>query len=281
MLADTNFITLKFEGGLAEGHRLPAYEASQSLYGLSRSIVIATNYLEEGRVRRREFGGRSFQLNIMTQREGSYEIVLELITNPYLLTVLGAIGLKVSSDLVGEFIKSIINRSVGKAAEPRIEALEGDGRLNSGDLQALVDAIEPAMRETHRIIGNGASQIFIINGDKNSITLDRQTKDYVNTSIEINDLNAKLFSIGSFNANSRYGRAFDFEEGRTIPFQIQHDVDRITIDTILKSISNYTYKRLGDNLQSAIALKYRAVVSIDGKTKKIIVIKARDLMTDL
>ena len=42
---------IKFEGQMAEAHRLPAYDASKSFYGISRALLIAMNYLDEGKVR--------------------------------------------------------------------------------------------------------------------------------------------------------------------------------------------------------------------------------------
>jgi hypothetical protein len=83
-----DLLTAKFVGGLATQHKLPAYEATQSLYGIARSALIATNYLAEGRVRRREFSPDNFQLNIIANRPGSFETVFELITDPVAMTIL-------------------------------------------------------------------------------------------------------------------------------------------------------------------------------------------------
>jgi hypothetical protein len=280
-MTTSDSMRLKFMGGLASQGRIPAYEAAQSLYGITRSIVIIANYAEEGRVRRKEFGNSSFQLNLVATKEGSFETILEFISNPLVMAGLGAVGLKVTSDLISDFIKSILKRSVGQSAEPSIENLEDRGKLNSGDLQALVEAIEPAMREAHRIINNGASKIILIHGNNNNVTFDNSTKEYVNTNLNDREIRTKLFSIASLNANSGNGRAFDFEESRTIPFQLGDGVDRRTITSILKSISNYSYRRLGDNIKSAVALKYRTIQSVDGRVKKIIVLKARDDMDAL
>jgi len=125
----------KFEGGMADEHRLPAYEATQSLYGITRSLILITNYLDEGRVRHKNFVGSSFQLNMIAQRAGSFESVFELITNPAAMAIVAGLGLNISSNFIYDFIKSIWKRSIGSSAEEDVEALETEGKLNSGDLE--------------------------------------------------------------------------------------------------------------------------------------------------
>jgi len=247
----------------------------------TRSTLILTNYLAEGRVRRRDFATGGFQLNIVATRPGSFETVFELITDPASMTILAGMVAGVGSNLVTEFIKSMWRRAIGRSAEQIVENLEAEGRLDAGDLAATLDAIEPAMREAHKSIGRGANQIIIINGEKNIVTFNQTSKDYVNTSFLDDAVRTKLFSIGSLNANSGYGRAFDLEEGRTIPFQLDRNVDRITIDTILGSITSYARRRrLGDDLASAIALRYQPAVSTDGRVKKLIVFSARPTLAE-
>lgn len=72
------FLEIKFEGGLADEHRIPAYEGAKSLEGVSRSILIVSNYLVEGRVRRKEFGRVPLTFNLVAQRPGSFETVYEI-----------------------------------------------------------------------------------------------------------------------------------------------------------------------------------------------------------
>lgn len=272
----------KFTGDAADEHRLPAYEAVQSLYGISRSLLIVTNYLAEGRVRRKDFSPISFELNIVAQRRGSFETVFEIISNPELMAIMSSLGLSVAGNFLSDFIKSIFKQTVGHPSEPVVEKLVNEGKIKSGDLLALSDAIEPAMRSAHLSIGRGAKNINVITGDGNTIILDSSTQRYVNTSIKDDTVCTKLFSVSSFNANSGDGRAFDLEEGRSVPFKLQPDVDRLTVNSILQSMTSYARKRtLGDNLASSVAFKYKSIISVDNKIKKIILIKARQNLDDL
>ncbi|MCX5515243.1 hypothetical protein C3941_12860 [Kaistia algarum] len=275
-------IVVKFDGQLASSHRLPAYEAAQSLYGITRSILILTNYLHEGRVRRRDFDAPPFRFELIAQQPGSFDAILQIITDPQNLTAVGgAITTGIAANFIGDFIKSLLNRGVGGKASSQIEEMESREVLSPGDLSALVDAIEPSLKAAHTVVNRGAGSIIIINGDGNSVKFDSATKRYLQTTIADNDLKTKLFSIASFNANSRQGRMFDFEVGKTLPFEIAKDADRDTYQNIIDSISSYTFRRLGDNLRSSIAVQYRTLNSIEGDIKKVIILRARPHMGDL
>lgn len=270
-------LIIKFDGGLATQHRLPAYNAAQSLVGITRAILIPAAYLEDGKVRYRNLTNtRAYQLNIIAQRAGSFESVLDFITEPAFLAFLSAVGIGLSKDLIKDFIYSIIKRSIGQPAGEKIEDLESKGNINSGDMAALVDAIGPAMRDAHATIGSGASNIYIIQGQAHVIHLNQAKKSYVNTSIDDDELTIKDFSIASFNANTGNGRAFDFELGHTVAFVLDDDADAGTINAIAESMRRYAYKRrLGNELGSRVSLKHTAVYSPDGKIKKIRIFEAR------
>lgn len=274
-------LTAKFQGGLAEQHRLPAYEASKSLYGVSRSLLITLNYLSEGRVRRRDFSPQAFHLNFVTHRPGSFETLYEIVANTDLMAITASLGAGVAGNFLTDFIRSIFKRCVGQEAEASIEELETKGSLNAGDTGALVDAIEPAMREAHTAINHGAGQIIVISGSNNIVSLNDKTKKYVWSSIADDGIKTKLFSVAVYNANQRTGRVFDFELGKTIPYEISKDADRESISAILSSISSYAFRKLGDDLRSSVALKYRSISSVDGRTKRIIILKARKELKDL
>lgn len=271
-------LIVSFQGGLADQHRLPAYAASQSLYGISRSLLIATNYLSEGRVRRRDFDTRrqGFEINLVAQRQGSFEFLFEILADPAVHAIGQQVLTKVAGDFTVAFIKSIFQRVTGGPAEPEIEKLEETGDLHSGDIGALVEAIEPAMKAAHSSINHGTTNIILVSGHDNIVNLDASTKRYVFESIQDERPQQKAFSIASFNANSFSGRAYDYERAMTVPFDLFRGADRATLAAIMQSMSNYTLRYHGENEDaSMIALEYTATQASDGRIKKIHVIKAR------
>lgn len=270
-------LLVKFTGNEADYHKLPAYEAIESLRGIALSAMMITYYAQEGVVRHRKFEQKKFEFNLLTQRQGSFETLFELVVNPVTMEFFKGVLQNVTSEGLVSFIQSVYRRSIGLEAAPEIDDLEAEGKLNSGDIMALVDAIEPSIRGAHRSIDYGAQNVIIITGNNNTVNLNSVSKTYVNSSTVSEEIKAKLLSVGSFNANSGCGRVFDLEEGRTIPFEIATDADRLTVDAILKSLNSYARKRrLGDKLSSAAAIQYRPILSPDGKTKKIKILRARD-----
>jgi hypothetical protein len=174
-------LIVTFQGGLADEHRLPAYAASQSLYGISRSLLVVTNYLSEGRVRRRDFDERrkGFDINLVAQREGSFQFLFEILADPAVHAIGQSVAAKVAGDFTVAFIKSVFQRVTRGSAEPAIEKLEAEGDLHPGDIGALVEAIEPAMKAAHSTVNYGATSIVLISGDNNIVNLDASTKRYV------------------------------------------------------------------------------------------------------
>lgn len=273
-------LVIKFKGGMAEKHKLPAYAAGQTLVGLTRSVMIPMAYLAEGKVRHRKIANEAYQLNLITLRDGSVETVLEVLTNPAAMFFLGSLfgdaAKDVAKDFIKDFISSVIKRCVGKAAARSVEDLEEKQKLPSGDMEALVDAVEPAMREAHATIGNGASNIVIISGDKNIVTLNSSTKAFVMASIEDPDVREKELSIASFNANTGNGRAFDYEIGRTVPFKLDSSVDARSLTDLNRSLLMYTYtRRLGDNRSSRVRVQFSSWNAPDGRVKKLLIYRIR------
>ncbi|WP_186399025.1 hypothetical protein [Stappia sp. P2PMeth1] len=277
---------VKFEGGLAEFHKIPAYDGTKSLEGLTRSLMIVSTYLVEGRVRRKNFGQVPLHFHLTAHRPGSFDVLYEIA---YTAAVYGGPVLAggVASNLLTDLLKTIFRRVTGADADQEtpetVQHLEAE---RGGDVAALAEAIEPSVRLAHNVINHG---VVNININQNAappaaplVQLNAETKRYVWENVINDEIRVRLFSVGSFNANQGTGRAFDLELGRSIPFELANNVDRITVDTLLQSISSYTRtRRLGDDLRSAIAIRYTSVDSVDGRLKKIRILSARNEMRDL
>ncbi|MEP1091914.1 MAG: hypothetical protein ABJH33_01225 [Rhizobiaceae bacterium] len=226
---------------------------------------------------------------MVAHRPGSFETLYDIA---YPAAVFGGGILTgalkdVGQTLLTDLIKSVYGRVTGtERVEDIPDTVAELDRERGGDINALVEAAEPSVRLGHTVINHGVINININQAaevEQSSLALlNPETKKFVWDKIINNEMRAKLFSIGSFNANQGTGRAFDLELGKSIPFEILKDADAQTINTILQSISDYTRKRrLGDNLRSAVALKYTSVDAVDGRLKKIRIHKARPDFDDL
>ena len=275
-------MTVKYTGELADRHRLPAYAASKSLYGISRSLLLTSTYLVEGKVRQRRYEYNGYNVHLVATRQGSFESLFEVImsTNMVAQTLTGIAGGVTTASIIGIY-KGISKRVIGKSS-PELDALEAKGVLKSGDVGALVEALEPAIIDAHNVVGAGASNITIISGSNNVINYNEASKDYVQTSNLIERPNVKVVSVGSFNVNTDYGRVFDFELNRTIPFTLSKDADPKTVQLLTQSLQNYAYeKKLGHSEKSKIAIKFLPIEAVDGRVKKIIILQAGNDISEL
>ena len=280
-------LEVKFEGGLADQHKIPAYEGTKSLEGISRSILIVSNFLVEGRVRRREFGQVPLTFNMIAHRPGSFATIYEVAYQAAVIgaPVLGELAGGVATNLLSDLLKTVYRRATGQPDVDTPESVEELEEERGGDVAALVEAVEPAVRLGHNVINYGVININVNQGSgdrsSNLVEFDRRTKQYMWESVIDNKIRVKLFSIASFNANQGTGRAFDLEEGRSIPYELSNDVDRKSIETLLDSIGSYARRRrLGDNLRSGVILQYTSVNAADGRIKKIRILKVRAAMDD-
>ena len=262
-------IIVKLEGGDADQHRLPAYAAGEALSGFARAFELSIYYLAEEKIRHRNPKSNKFKVELVNSQDGSFEFVYDIIAN---IGYFSPIASSIAAAALYDFIKIMLSKVTGREIEAQTDDVKEIIKKHEADLEALSDAIEPSARRFHQVIGEGANNIYVINGDHNKITFNNKTKEFVNSYEIDNEIKGKVFSIGSFNVNSGYGRAFDREEGRTIPFQVLKEAKPDTKVIIAKSLESYASK---DN--PWIELIYKSILAPNGKVKKIFVIAANEI----
>ena len=176
----------------------------------------------------------------------------------------------------------MFRRCVGQKANVNREARDERHAERGRDIGALVEAIEPAMKSAHTAIDHGSTNIVLISGDNNIVNLNAATKTYVHSSTRETKVREKLVSIASYNANSKYGRAYDYDLGMTVPFELSGRADRTSLRSIMKSMSDYTLRLPGEDSQRLqIAVRYTTTVAPDGRVKKMHITKARAELLNL
>lgn len=272
-------ISLKFSGGLADEHRLPVYAGAESISGVGRSIIIVANYMFEGRVRSRQFKFRDFQVNYVASQEGSFDAILEIV---YHEDVLRAAAGGLATLGVAGLLKGVWGMVTGLGEGKEIQKLEAEEKISSGDLGALAAVCEPSIRKGHTVINNfGVINGDVKIGDKNIANMDPVTKSYVNSNFFNETPREREMSVSGFYVNSSEGYMFDYERGHNVSFKVDDTADNETYAAIGHSLSEYNNSRFGSKQDSRIHVLYTSMDSIDDREKKLFVLRARKVSTEL
>ena len=261
----------RFEGGAADLQRLPAQQGAQSLYGISRSIDLMNNYFATGTIRKRAPFSNLIQVYLEPPRPGSFESVLSFVLNHQ--EEIWAFGKAVGADefvlLMRDYMRTLYCRVTGREGEPGTKLLQDLDKERPGDLDALTDAIEPAVKATHQPIGAGAQTVNIYQGDVNIVNFNPATKEYVSGS-ELNPNRERQdVSVAALSVNQRTGRVFFHDLGKTVPFTVSAEAQAQTMAQLADSLNRYA-----SELPSDVSILFSRVQAFDGRTKRIIIFSA-------
>lgn len=266
-------IIAKFDGGDAESHLLPAFEGSQSIEGIARTITLVAHYMVTGEVRKRYPFDNTARLYLAPPRAGSFESLFSLLTDPntrLVTTASGVLAIGVASNMIVELLKLVAKRAVGQDHTPNMQEVTRLVAQRPGEIEALGEAVEPSLKKAHTVISNGAGQVVIISGSNNIIRLDERTKSYILTTERDHDVRQLLVSVGMLNANTRNGRVYNHELKRTVPFHVINDANPRTLPNLAQSLQRYS-SRYTQSIRSEIVIVFTTERSIDGVEKKYIV----------
>ena len=274
-LAEKIELIVSLRGAEADSHEVPAFTALESAHAISQALMMVVHFSRTGEIRRRNFKDLDVGLNLTTTREGSFEFAFEFSQfAPYLFEVYGK-GLANAS---WKLIETVFNRAIGLSGAKEIEEAADDGRLNAGDLGALIQATEPSIRRAHSVINHGSSNISIyINGDGNTVELDRDSKEYMHESIFNDELRVQRFFVTSFDGRNRTGRLFDLEMEQAFTFDLLAEADRGSLTVIVDAARAYALRRQGkfDEKMEAVCA-FTSVDAADGRRKRLKVFAAAE-----
>ncbi|ASM71070.1 MULTISPECIES: hypothetical protein [Roseobacteraceae] len=273
-------LIVSLTGGQSDGHDVPAFTALDSAHAVSQALMMIVNFAQTGEIRRRNFKDLDTVLNLKVTRPGSYEFVFEFSQfAPYLIEAYGS-GLANAS---WKLVETVFNRATGLLGANEIEEAESDGRINAGDLGALIQAVEPSVRRSHSVVNHGASNVSIfINGDSNIVTLDADSKEYMHESIFNDEMRSQRFLVTSFDGRNRTGRLFDLEQEQAFTFDLLAEADRKSLTVIVDAARAYALRQKGkfdENMEAVCA--FTSVDAPDGRQKRLKVTAAAREFDDL
>ncbi len=261
-----------YAGGDADDNRLPGHAGAISIEGLTWSLSLVGHYAAEGQIRARGKLSDKIKVYLAPARQGSYiQDVWVAITEPnsiYLTSVAGSYAIGTASQAINSLIGSALRGVCGLT----VSLLKREERLlsslPSGDQEALIDKIEPSMRRVHSIIDEGVTTITLKKGTTSLVKMDTHTKDYVNADL-LTDETILVVSVGAYNANTGNGSAYVPNVGKSVSFFAPEGLDDNTYAALSYSLDQYVNK-----LPSDIEIACRPTVSVDGRLKRLRIVRA-------
>ena len=254
-----------FEGLDADGHRLEAYPAAQSLEGLIWALTVATNFAVSGRVRQRGDLSSSVKIYISPPKRGSVINELNLLVqeNAFISLIVGGWAVNTVTPFVNSLISYTFNSVASGARSIPYGAKKFFKKLDDGDLEKLLNRVEPPLTRAHTAIGKTSSTIKLVSARTELVKFDQTTKSYLEAraregfqTIETNTT--------SFNVLTKNGRLYDPVTAQTVPFTLTANSLAGSSDVIANSMRQYAQGREG-----TIRLTAQRVETLEGRLKQL------------
>ncbi|MES2665895.1 MAG: hypothetical protein V4712_07325 [Pseudomonadota bacterium] len=267
-------IKIRYSGGLADQNSLPAYDGATSIDGIIRAISIATHAYMTGEIVSRATALRNASLIMKPARQGSFIFDVVAIFEAYPATSSAAVALTAAPFY--DFLKTAFKRATGYLdAEPETphlrklyERLQPPPLLKlPADLDQLAETLEGSLQSAHRPIGEDGKikSIEIGSPRQNLIIFDAESKDWVNTRDEAENLTIYEGNLTRYNTLSRNGRAYITQLNRVVP--VRPDGDYPASD-----LAHLTWSLHGSNIgaRNKLSMRARTVTSASGKVKRLL-----------
>lgn len=258
---------LKLSGDTADYHQFQGYDGYMALAGFAWTLSLTTHYVETGEIRQRgDFLGRH-AVRAKAPAAGSVVVDFMVWLEQSPQAIFGLTGAAaVASPLLVGLVQRIIARNLGQEAATNDALLNQLLEKRAGDVEHLVAINEAPIRQTHGVIGNGASAMDIVGGHNIIGQYNEDTRDYVKLNVEDSKVISREFSVSAFNVNSGYGSVFDADLGRTIPISMSRD----TLQK-LGSVFTWGLDQYANKTGKKISMKFSRILSMDGTPKRYII----------
>lgn len=258
-------LIISFRGLDADNGRIEAFAGIESAAGLARTFTLIGHYASTGVVRHRFPFDDGVQFYLESTEPGSFNWRIKVVA--------GTLAMGLTTNGIYDLIKLVTTRAIGEEPSSISQPIQNLNERKSGDIDALIEAVEPALKKAHYGIGETAHQIILQEGSSRKIivTFDSSSKNYLLDSVEGDD-SAQDVAISALNVNDRTGRAYFLDLKRTIPFRVSKDADPKTISILSASLDRYANKN-----PAPTRIYFTRVEAVDERLKRVIIFKAEDV----
>jgi len=169
-----------------------------------------------------------------------------------------------AGNAVYDLLKIVWKKATGTGPEGDIEI--GDRTYKSGDVEALTEAISPSLLRGHAWIGHPDQRISIKSGRQILVDFNKKTKEYLKDEIAEEGRSTQDVSVAALNVNSKHGRVFFFDLGRTVPFRVDKNAEARTVPNLSRYLTQYA-----DRTGATVNIQFKKIFYIDGRLKRIVI----------
>ncbi|VVT27653.1 conserved hypothetical protein [Sphingomonas aurantiaca] len=248
-------LEITFTGLEARRHHIVANEGLESLAGLAHAATLVAHFVATNSVRQRQPYDERLQFFFQETRPGSLTALLALG---------GGLAMGAAGNAVYDLLKIVWSKATGSGEDS--DAQIGDRIYRSGDIDALTEAASPSLLRGHSWIGHHEQRISIKKGRDLLVDFNQTTKDYLKNEIFEEGQSVQDVSVAALNVNSKHGRVFFFDLGRTIPFRVDRNANGRTIPNLSRYLTQYA-ERTG----ATVNIRFKKILFVDGRVKRLLI----------
>ncbi|MCA0903247.1 hypothetical protein [Qipengyuania aquimaris] len=250
---------IRYVGGEADDGLVDLSGGAESLAGLGRVANLVAHYVATGEVRFRGPYSNKVRFYIDETEDGSLKVLTKEIAR-----LSSAAANAAATQNAKKLLKHVVARALGQVEEGQLE-LDGLD-VPAGTVDVLAEAATPGLERSHKWIDTSAKRIVINDNAIREVQLDERTKEYLKSEDIDERSRTQDVSVGALNVNSRNGRVYFHDLGRTVPFFVPRDAEERTIPTLSRYLTQYAEKT-----GATVNIQFRRIRYPDGRLKKIII----------
>lgn len=212
--------SVAYDGGTARDGMLNLYDASEAINGLARSLAITTNaFLNNGQLRTHGERAKGAQLYLNPAKKGCFEETVSIFIEDKFAK---NIGPSIISKSFWDFISWTWSAAVGIDYSPETAYVRDVMNKNDLFINEIANILESSIKNLHRPIHTEKDiSLDIIRPKVGTILVfSKETLDYVTTRDETDPIRKISSNVTKYNVLTGYGRIFDDNSGKTIPFNL-------------------------------------------------------------
>jgi hypothetical protein len=254
-----------------ESNALNAYDAGLALYGIGRSISIATHYVTNGRVIKQAPSLDGARVLVAPAQPGSFEF-------PTLVEIISVVAPGLATGVVGnlltDLVKLLYRRGAGLTDQPQDPHLQNILRRSPGDIDALNDAIDEDVVRIHRPFEGPVNVLNIYGGSVHIGTFNHSTYGYARAR-ELGRDNEEFYgNVASYNGNEDSGRIWLVDEQRTVGFRRDRSLKHLPQED--RKLLSWSLDQYVNGQDGNLILKGRALRNREGKLKVIFLLSVSE-----